>query len=105
MRRSSVNGSTYCLDGAKHVRRRSVVGAWPDTTTLYCRLHEGPDPSGPVRAAGILRLGPLAFARQLVSFRTPNAGGPIRGAASLSRFLAFFSGEVIDSYLISRGRR
>lgn len=99
-----VNGVAYCLDGAKHVRRRSVVRAWRDTTTLSCRLHEGVDTTGRVVAAGVLRLGPLAFARQLASFRTPGAAGPLHAVKTLAAFLAFFSGEVVDSYLLRRRR-
>jgi hypothetical protein len=95
-------GKPYCLDGAKHVGQRSVLGAWSETTTLYCRLHEGADPSGRVIAAGVLRLGPFAFARQLASFRTPNASGAIGGLRALAGFLRFFSGEIIESYLVPR---
>ncbi len=100
-----VNGVDYCLDGAKHVRRRSVVRAWPDTTTLSCRLHEGVDATGRVVAAGVLHLGPLAFARQLASFRTPGAAGPLHAVKTLAAFLAFFSSEIVDSYLLRRRRR
>jgi len=100
-----VAGAPYCLDGAKHVRRGSVLRAWSDTTTLYCRLHEGADTTGRVIAAGVLRLGPLAFAGQLVSFRTPNAAGPGGSLRALAGFLWFFSGEVIDTYVFRRRPR
>jgi hypothetical protein len=96
-------GSQYCLDGAKHVRRRSVLRAWGDTTTLSCRLHEGPDTTAAVAGAGILRLTPMAFARQLASFRTPGAHG-VGSVMVVARFLAFFSGELLDSYVMPRRR-
>jgi hypothetical protein len=99
-----VAGAEYCLDGAKQVRRHSVLRAWTDTTTLYCRLHEGADTSGRVTAAGVLRLRPLAFARQLTSFRTPSASGVTDTVRALSGFFSFFAGEVIDSYLRPRSR-
>jgi choline dehydrogenase-like flavoprotein len=95
-------GVQYFLDGAKHVGRHSVLRAWGDTTTLYCRLHEGTDPSGPVVAAGVLRLGAFAFSRQLVSFRTPGARGLAGSLRALSGFLAFFSSELIDTYVLRR---
>lgn len=95
-------GRTYCLDGAKHVRRRWVWHAWTDTTTLFCRLHEGPDPSGPVIGAGILRLTPLAFLRQLTTFRTINAPSLGRRLGALARFFRFFAAETIDTYLFTR---
>jgi hypothetical protein len=93
-------GREYCLDGSKHVRRRSVLHAWTDTTTLFCRLHEGADTTGPVTAAGVLRLAPLAFARQLASFRTPGARGASDALGALAAFFAFFSGQVVDAYLV-----
>jgi cholesterol oxidase len=99
----AANGTQYCLDGAKHVRRHSVLRAWRDTTTLSCRLHAGVDPAADVVGAGILRLSPLAFARQLASFRTPAAHG-FGSVAALARFLAFFSTELIDSYVMPRRR-
>ena len=95
----------YCLDGAKHVGRHSVLGAWADTTTLWCRLHAGGDTTGPVTAAGVLHLTPLAFARQLASFRTPGAarvGGSVR---ALAGFFSFFSRELLDTYVVRRRGR
>ena len=97
-----VGDGEYCLDGAKHVGRHSVLRGWSDTTTLFCRLHQGADPSGPVIAAGVLRLGALAFAQQLLSFRTPGAGGPGSSLRALTGFLSFFSGELIDTYVVRR---
>lgn len=98
-----VGGTEYFLDGEKQVGRRSLLAAWSETTTLHCRLHEGTDARGPVVAAGVLHLGAFAFARQLLSFRTPGAGGPFATVSALAAFLRFFSGELIDTYV--RGRR
>lgn len=94
-------GASYCLDGEKFVGRQSLLGAWTDTTTLHCRLHRGEDVTGPVVAAGVLHLGPLAFLRQLASFRTPGTVGLARLKA-LAGFLIFFSGELIDTYILRR---
>lgn len=99
----AANGMQYCLDGAKHVRRHSVLRAWRDTTTLPCRLHAGIDTTADVVGAGVLRLSPIAFARQLASFRTPAAHG-FGSVAALARFLAFFSTELLDSYIVPRRR-
>jgi hypothetical protein len=92
------DGRRYCLDGAKHVRRRAVWHAWRDTTTLYCRLHAGDDPQAPVIAAGVLRLGVLAFGRQLLSFRPVNAPALTHRARSFAGFLGFFSAQLLDTY-------
>jgi hypothetical protein len=90
---------TYTLHGEKHVRRGSVLRGWPDTTTLRCRLHAGPDDLAPVCGAGILRIGIPGFVRQLASFRTVDAPGPRATVRALSGFLAFFARELAESYL------
>jgi len=90
---------TYCLDGAKHVRRGSPLRGWSDTTTLSCRLHSGADESGPVVGAGILRLTPASFARQLISFRSVNGGTTGTQVGALVAFFNFFARELLDSYL------
>jgi hypothetical protein len=97
--RFHVGPDEFFLDGAKHVRRRSVIHAWRDTTTLYCRLHAGASAQMPVIAAGVLRISAGAFARQLASFRTPGGATAAAKAGGLVRFFTFFSGEVVDTYL------
>lgn len=90
---------SYCFDGAKLVRRRSVLHGWTDTTTLYGRLHASDNADGPAVGAGILRLSPAAFARQLGSFRTVHASTVRSQAAALGGFGIFFSRELIHAYL------
>jgi hypothetical protein len=89
----------YCLHGAKQVRRGSPLRGWGDTTTLQCRLHAGIDATGPVIGAGILRISSIGFAKQLLSFRTVNGRTLGAKAQALGGFLAFFAGELVDSYL------
>jgi hypothetical protein len=93
------NAHEYCLRGLKQVPHRSIFHSWKDTTTLFCRLHEGSNDSGPVVGAGILHLTPLEFARQLVSFRTVNAKSVSAKTRALAGFGAFFARELIDTYL------
>jgi cholesterol oxidase len=97
--------SPYYLDGVKHVGGRSVLRAWSDTTTLAARLHAGADAAGPVVAAGILRLTPAAFARQLLSFRTPGTSSAGAAARALAVFLVFFSRELAGAYVLRRSGR
>lgn len=92
-------GRTYCLDGAKEVRRGSVLRGWAATTTLPCRLHDGDDERGAAVGAGVLHLTPLAFLVQLASFRTLHAATLTAGLQARARFLRFFAGELIDSYV------
>lgn len=89
----------YCLHGAKHVRKGSPLRGWRDTTTMPCRLHGGEDATGAAIGAGILRLGPVSFARQLASFRTVNATTAAARAGALAQFVRFFARELLESYL------
>lgn len=94
-----VGSAAYCLHGVKEIRRGSPLRGWKDTTTLRCRLHSGADDSGEVVGAGVLRLGILSFAQQLLSFRAINAHRPGDGPRAFGGFLRFFAGELIESYL------
>ena len=92
-------GGPFCLAGQKRVGLRSILHSWTETTTLYCRLHEGPDAAGPVAGAGILQLTPWAFVRQLASFRVVGAAPPASGGAPLWRFGRYFAGELWNTYV------
>ena len=67
---------------------------WRDTTTLYAKLVRASDDT--VVAAGILTIGPVAFLRELVTFRSRE------GRWLLLRYFAFFVGVLGRVYL--RGR-
>ena len=98
------DGQPYCLDGAKQVRRAPVWHGWRATTTLPCRLHAGPDPSAPVAGAGVIRLSPMAFVAQLLSFAAVHATSIGDRVRARIVFLRFFSRELVDTYL-RRGSR
>jgi hypothetical protein len=92
-------GGDYCFDGQKLVRRHSMLHGWTDTTTLFGRLYSGADAAGTPVGAGVLRLTPSSFARQLLSFRTLDAPTVVDRTRALGGFFRFFAGELIDSYL------
>jgi cholesterol oxidase len=92
-------GGDHCFDGQKLVRRHSMLHGWTDTTTLFGRLYSGPDAAGTPVGAGVLRLTPSSFARQLLSFRTLDALTVVDRTRALGGFFGFFAGELIDSYL------
>ncbi len=92
-------GGDHCFDGQKLVRRHSMLHGWTDTTTLFGRLYSGPDAAGTPVGAGVLRLTPSSFARQLLSFRTLDAPTVVDRTRALGGFFRFFAGELIDSYL------
>jgi len=93
---NSPRGPLY-FAGEKHVGDQSLLHAWQETTTLFCRMHEGSSTEGAVIGAGVLRLSAWQFARQLGSFRSPGASAGA-GALAMARFGRFFAGELIDTY-------
>ncbi|WP_243074569.1 hypothetical protein [Microbacterium sp. SS28] len=94
--------------GVKEVHDDPGFDIWEDTTTLFVQLLDGHVPPGDagaesghlavddprVRGAGILRILPLDFAKQLTTFRTTGPGG----AAAMARFGTLFFGEVWKTY-------
>jgi cholesterol oxidase len=95
-------GRALTLAGHKVVEDHPGFDLWSDTTTLFTRIVDGhvamPDAeaASPV-GAGIIRISPAAFARQLTTFRStgPSASGRIAG---LFRFGRLFFGSLWDVY-------
>ncbi|HEY3546470.1 MAG TPA: GMC family oxidoreductase [Propionicimonas sp.] len=93
-----LGGAPVTLYGFKEVRDDPGVDLWKDTSTLYVTLlrgHVSPNEDGAVLGAGLLRILPQDFARQLTTFRA-GGSGPV---ASLTRFGAFFGKSLRDVYL------
>jgi hypothetical protein len=88
----------YYLAGRKEIHDGPVLRLWKDTTTLFTRLHEGADASGPVVGAGTLGLGVTAFVRTLGTMRVDGAANAAERAAAQMRFGRFFLGQLWDSY-------
>ncbi|WP_426325672.1 GMC oxidoreductase [Microbacterium sp. E-13] len=101
---SDLSGQPLTMYGFKTVRNDRGFDMWADTSTLYITLIRGHVPPGvnggqdapaDVIGAGILRILPADFARQLTTFRGAGAG-PL---GSIARFGAFFAGSMKDVYL------
>ncbi|MCB0184213.1 MAG: hypothetical protein KDE31_08115, partial [Caldilineaceae bacterium] len=95
----------YTLYGFKQVERATdrwrLLALWQDTTTLFVTIYDD-GPGGVARglplaarsavaATGIIRIFPLAFARQLLTFRSTEAGNFFGHVANALRFFRFFS--------------
>lgn len=99
-------GHPFTLHGEKRVGG-SGRRVWAQTTTLFCQVWRGwddlPD-AGERVAAGMLRLGPLDFARQLTTFRA--SGNSVRERlATIARYDRTFLRLVRDAYpSLGRGR-
>jgi hypothetical protein len=90
-------GKPYYLAGRKDVRQNSGR-LWPDTTTLYTRLHEGKDAKGKVIGAGVLTLGVAELTQLLGTVEVHNAASDAERLAVKIRFGRLFLGELWDSY-------
>lgn len=102
------DGTPVTMVGVKEVHDDPGFDIWEDTTTLFVQLLDGHVPPGDagtesghlptddprVRGAGILRILPLDFAKQLTTFRTTGRDG----AAAIARFGTLFFGEVWSTY-------
>ena len=103
-------GTPFTLRGEKYLRAGEPGRVWVDTTTLYVRLFEGQMGPGESDgqdgiAEGVVRIHPVAFARQLTTFRSEGRSAGVR-ARALIGFLAFFIGGLWSAYVLDgRPRR
>lgn len=98
-----VDGKPYYLAGEKRVKNDPGPDLWKDTTTLYTKLHEGGDRSGPVAGAGILTLG-VSQLLALMSTLKPINGGDLGTIGAFGRFFFSELWEVYAPHLPGFGR-
>jgi cholesterol oxidase len=96
------SGRLMTLVGVKFVDDDGIFHMWRDTTTLYTRIFEGDvsweaERTATPVASGILRLTPLSFARQLLTFRSDGATVVSRLVA-IFRFVKLFAGRLWQVY-------
>ncbi|MEO3784525.1 GMC family oxidoreductase [Actinocorallia sp. B10E7] len=96
---TDVRGEPRTLAGWKHLCEGPPTHVWPDTATLYYRIHAGhlheDDPhDGTALGAGTLHIRLADFLEQLTTFRTEGPGG----LKALHRFGTFFLGELWEVY-------
>lgn len=97
-----IAGAPVTMYGFKEVRNDPGLDVWTDTSTLYITLIKGhvpPGEEGEVLGAGVLRILPKDFAKQMTTFRS---GGKGR-LGSLAGFGAFFGKSLKDVYLTPSG--
>lgn len=92
-------GKDYYLAGRKEVRNGPVFRLWAETTTLYTRLHEGTDASGPVIGAGTLSLGVADLLKLMSTVRISGADGLAARLKTLCTFFTFFARSLWDTYV------
>jgi len=93
-----LSGAPVTMSGYKMVRDDAGLDVWRDTSTLYITLAKGhvpPGDDGEVIGAGVLRILPFDFAKQLTTFKASGEGK----LGSLASFGRFFMRSLRDIYL------
>jgi len=95
----AANGKRYYLSGKKIVRRGEEAQVLQQTTTLYTRLYDGNDISGPVLGAGTLHLGAGSIADMARTIQITNAQNHLQVLQGLAMYLKLFVGELWHTYI------
>jgi hypothetical protein len=98
----TVAGQTYFLQGRKVIEPGPPWRVWHATTTLYVKIFERGSASGQPVAAGILRLSPMGFIRQLTTMRIIGRFGFVDKLSYLGMFIKFFTGSLVRTYVFWR---
>jgi hypothetical protein len=99
----AVGDQHYTVRGRKYVEPAPPWRLWPATTTLYVQLFPAAGQSGEPVAAGVLRLTPGSFLRQLVTMRVIGDFGLFDRCVQRLSFYRFFVTSLANTYL--KGRR
>ena len=96
-------GHMLTLTGEKRLPWSHARHPWRDTTTLFTRvargrIEPGDDAGAEIAAAGVLRITPFAFIRQLLTFRA-SGPGRLAGVGLVGRFSSYFVGTLARIYL------
>ena len=95
-------GKPVTLSGYKQVQDKPGFNVWKDTTTLFTNLFDGhiqhaQESAAPVKAAGIIHITPLDFAKELTTVRV-FAPTFAERAAGVERFGRYFLGSLWGAY-------
>ena len=94
-------GDRFTMEGFKLVENDPGYDSWSDSTTLFTRIFpglEGSAGAAPPVAIGVLRISPLAFARELATF---HGWAPTRRRriGAVLRYQRFFTESLLRTYL------
>jgi hypothetical protein len=94
LRLQGPGGREYVMEAFKLVENDPGYDSWSDTTTLFVRIREGDEQV----ATGVLHISPLAFMRQLTTFRGTGRTGSARLCA-VARYQRYFATCMARTYL------
>ncbi len=89
------DGRGFTFEGHKVLHDRFGLDVWSDTTTLYVTIR---DDAGEPVAAGVMRIAPGDFARQLSTMRVTGVDGRVERLRWLGRFSTRFVRSVNQVY-------
>jgi cholesterol oxidase len=95
MRLVADDGRHFAFEGHKVLHDRFGFDLWSDTTTLYVTIS---DDAGRPAAAGVMRIAPGDFARQMTTARVHGVEGRVERARWLGRFLHRFARTMGATY-------
>ncbi|HWD08038.1 MAG TPA: GMC family oxidoreductase N-terminal domain-containing protein [Actinomycetota bacterium] len=98
MRITSEAGRSYFFKGFKEMVQGETLEVWPQTSTLYVTLFDGPDDQSPAFARGVLRIAPSDFAKQLRTMGAVNAPSKEAALKATARFGILFAGGLFRTY-------
>ena len=98
MKLAGPGGASWFFEGTKFVHDDPPFDSVKDTTTLFIKVHDGPDAQAPVLGQGILTIALDDFAKQLGTvavFGEPDFARRLKFTADFGRS---FAGTMFDTY-------
>lgn len=98
--RFTASEKNYYVLGRKNIKHHSGrIDVFSDMTTLYTRIHEGEDETGPVKAAGVIYFKFLDFIPLMVHMKVPGAHSFLERMSGKKAFAGFSIGVLKKEYL------
>jgi cholesterol oxidase len=96
------SGAPLRLEGEKRVHDDDGYDSFADATTLFVTVREGFAPGGPVQGQGVMHIEGPDLLRQLATFRAHRAPSFEASVTALTRFGAFFFGNLWEPFVRPR---
>ncbi len=91
-------GRPLHLAGEKEIHDGAGLNLWKQASTVYARLHEGEDTSGPVIGAGMLQWKMSEAPKLVASIHATDTPNVTESGKLVARFGRYFLGELWDSF-------
>lgn len=100
--RFTAQGKNYYVFGRKNIKHHSGrVDVFRDMTTLYTRVYEGEDETGPIRSAGVICFKFMNFVPLMIRMKVSGAHSFLQKMCAKKEFAAFSFRVLAKEYLKS----